>query len=86
MNTKKKPEYSKLLASFITMLFFVQVIFSNAVWLLQGVFPQEILETVAYPFSIVVSGYFVKAGVENIQKIKNSNIENTYIDDDPNVG
>jgi hypothetical protein len=72
MKQKIKMEFSKFLAVIITMLFVFCILFSLAVWFKQNRIPGEILSYVAAPFSIVISGYFVKSGVENYKKITQS--------------
>ena len=65
----KRVEFSKKLAILIITFFFLLIIFSTIVWFFQNRIPTEILETVSFPFGIVVTSYFVKSGYENGKKI-----------------
>ena len=71
----KKREFSKTLAIIVTTLFVFSIIFVFGVWFFQDRVGTEILSYVATPFSVVITGYFAKAGVENFNKISHSKEE-----------
>jgi hypothetical protein len=75
----KKTEFSKLLTVLITVFFFGVILFSLAIWYLEGRVPSEILSTVAIPFGSVTGFYFFKAAYENGKKIDGSRDENERI-------
>lgn len=69
---KKKYEFSKKLAVMVSALFILTFIVAWVAWFLTGELPVDMLTFVAAPFSVVITGYFAKAGVENYQKINNT--------------
>lgn len=73
----KHIEFSKQLAIVVTVIFIASILFVFWVWYFEDRLGTQILEYIADPFKIVISGYFVKAGIENYQKIKTSN-ESVY--------
>lgn len=79
MSGKKKKEFSKILAVIVTAVFVAFAIIGIATFVLfDRVVPVELLTFVATPFGVVISGYFVKAGAENVSKIKlQSNVDST---------
>jgi hypothetical protein len=81
---KKRTEFSKGLVKLVAGLFVFTVLFCLVMWILRNDFPQEILTIVAAPFSIVVTGYFGKAGYENAQKIRGTYEPPTYTSYNPN--
>jgi uncharacterized membrane protein len=66
---RKRIEFSKLLAMVITLLFVGCILFSLLTWYRQGRIPSEILGYVSTPLGVIVSGYYLKSGVENYRKI-----------------
>ncbi len=73
----KRVEFSKKLAIIVTTLFVASIIFVFWVWYFEDRLGTQILEYIATPFGVVISGYFAKAGVENYQKVRTSNIYDT---------
>lgn len=73
----KRVEFSKKLAIIVTTLFVASIIFVFWVWYFEDRLGTQILEYIATPFGVVISGYFAKAGVENYQKVRASNIYDT---------
>lgn len=67
---KRRTEFSKGLVKLVASLFVFTVLFCLVMWVIRDEFPEGILTIVAAPFSIVVTGYFGKAGYENAQKIR----------------
>jgi len=73
---KQKFEFSKKLAVSITVLFILTWVVAWVVWIITKDLPEQMLNFISVPFSIVITGYFAKAGVENYEKIKVSNENN----------
>jgi hypothetical protein len=73
-----KIEFSKRLALIVTRLFVASIIFSFITWYFEDRVPLELLAYVAAPFSIVVSGYFIKAGSENKEKISQAQTKSEF--------
>lgn len=65
-------EFSKKLALFVSMVFAVVILLSCYIFLRHDRVSLDLLSAVGTPFSIVVTGYFAKAGVENFSKINKS--------------
>jgi hypothetical protein len=85
-------EFSKKLAVIVTMLYISSLIFAFIMYVGKNIDVTNILEYIQYSFTIVLSGYFVKSGIENFQKIKvsdlfkdNSNSSNSQNDNDNDI-
>ena len=70
--SKRKIEFSKLLAIIITLVFVGTWAIGWACWFFTKTLPTELLDYITMPFSVVITGYFAKSGVENYTKIKNN--------------
>lgn len=70
--SKKKIEFSKLLAIIITLVFIGTWLIGWVCWFFTKTLPIELLNYITVPFSVVITGYFTKSGVENYTKIKNN--------------
>jgi glucan phosphoethanolaminetransferase (alkaline phosphatase superfamily) len=68
----KRYEFSKVLAMITTLLFVVCVMFSLIVRYKEDRVPDLVLNYVATPFGVVLTGYFLKSGFENYKKISQS--------------
>lgn len=66
-------EFSKKLAILISSMFVTSIIFTYGVWYFQDRDATHILDYIATPFGVVITGYFAKAGVENYTRIRHSN-------------
>jgi hypothetical protein len=66
---KSKIDFSKKLAIMITVIFALTWAIGWGMWLVRGTLPTEMLDYITMPFSVVITGYFAKAGVENYTKI-----------------
>ena len=61
--------FSKKVVGAVTWLFVGIIIFSAGTWLLYREIPNRLIDYVDGPFSVIISGYFAKAGVENFLKL-----------------
>ena len=66
----EKLSFSKKVVGAVTWLFVGIIIFSAATWLLYREIPDRLIDYVDGPFSVIISGYFAKAGVENYVKLR----------------
>lgn len=66
-------EFSKKLAVVVTVLYILMVTITT-IFKIQGTDITSVLEYVQYSFIIVLSGYTLKSGAENITKIKVSDL------------
>lgn len=73
---KKKGEFSKRLAILNTIVYLLVLLFCLLAWLIKDIFPESIFNAVTAQYSVTLSVYMAKAGVENYQKINQH-----YIDD-----
>ena len=71
---RQRTETSKKLAFTVTAAFVLTAAVSWASWFILGDVPGQLLNFVAAPFSIVVTGYFTKACFENREKIKRASL------------
>ena len=71
-----KTEFSKKIAVVVTALYIMSVFFTFAMKVAFGQDLTFILEYVQYSFVIVLGGYIGKAAVENVTKIKISDLLN----------
>ena len=67
-------EFSKKLAVVVTVLYVLMVIVAIVFKIIMNVDITNILEYVQYSFVIILSGYTLKSGAENITKIKVSDL------------
>ncbi|CAK7013396.1 hypothetical protein [uncultured Phascolarctobacterium sp.] len=66
----EKLSFSKRVVGTVTWLFVGIIIFSAGTWLLYREIPDDLINYVDDPFSIIISGYFAKAGMENFLKLR----------------
>lgn len=66
----EKLSFSKKVVGTVTWLFVGIIIFSAGTWLLYREIPDALINYVDDPFSIIISGYFAKAGMENFLKLR----------------
>ena len=66
----EKLSFSKRVVGTVTWLFVGIIIFSSGTWLLYREIPDDLINYVDDPFSIIISGYFAKAGMENFLKLR----------------
>ena len=76
--TTKKLEFSKIIAIIMITIFVLTFFAAWFVYILQDKVSTELLSFISTPLMVIITGYFAKAGVENVQKI------NT--DSDPSEG
>lgn len=68
----RRLEFSKLLAIIVTLTFIGTWAVAWVVWIKTQTLPTDLLSFISTPFSVVITGYFAKAGVENYTKIRNN--------------
>ena len=54
----------------VTWLFVGIIMFSAGTWLIYREIPDRLIDYVDGPFSVIISGYFAKAGMENFLKLR----------------
>ena len=70
---KQKLEFSKIIAIIMLVIFILTFIAAWLVYIFQDKISTELLSFISIPLQTILSGYFVKSGFENVQKIKNDN-------------
>ncbi len=70
-----KCEFSKKIALIVTYSWVASIVFSAVSFWIKGEISQEIITATSTALGIIVTGYYGKAGVENVQKIKESHNE-----------
>lgn len=70
-----KCEFSKRIAIIVTYSWVGSIIFSAISFWIKGQVSQDIITATSTALGIIVTGYYGKAGVENIQKIKENHTE-----------
>lgn len=78
---KQKMEFSKIVAIVMLIIFVLTFIAAWLVYIFQDKISTDLLSFISTPLMVIISGYFAKAGVENVNKI-NHNPEET----DPSEG
>lgn len=69
---KHKLEFSKKLAILNTVVYVFVLLFCLLVWAFKQAFPNDIFNAVTAQYTVTLSVYMAKAGVENYQKINQS--------------
>lgn len=67
--TIKKLEFSKIIAIIMITIFVLTFFAAWFVYILQDKVSTELLSFISTPLMVIITGYFAKAGVENVQKI-----------------
>lgn len=67
----QKIEFSKIIAIVMLIIFVLTFFVAWLVYIFQDKISTELLNFISTPLMVVITGYFTKAGVENITKIKN---------------
>jgi surface polysaccharide O-acyltransferase-like enzyme len=65
----KSIEFSKVIAIVMLVVFVLTFIVAWVTYILQDKISTELLSFISTPLMIIVTGYYVKAGTENINKI-----------------
>ena len=65
----EKLSFSKKVVGTVTWLFVGIIMFSAGTWLIYREIPDRLIDYVDGPFSVIISGYFAKAGMENFLKL-----------------
>ena len=73
---KKPMEFSKIITIVILAIFILTWIIAWVVYILDKEINTDLLDYVSTPLMVIISGYFTKAGAENMIKIKEENTEN----------
>ena len=66
----EKISFSKKVVGAVTWLYAGIIVFSAGTWLLYREISDALIDYVDGPFSIIISGYFAKAGMENFLKLR----------------
>ena len=66
----EKISFSKKVVGAVTWLFVGIIMFSAGTWLIYREIPDRLIDYVDGPFSVIISGYFAKAGMENFLKLR----------------
>ena len=66
---RKKREFSKVLAVLNTGVYVFVLFFCLSVWVVKQDFPTDIFNAVTAQYTVTLSIYMAKAGMENYQKI-----------------
>jgi thiamine transporter ThiT len=66
----EKLSFSKKVVGTVTLLFVGIIMFSAGTWLIYREIPDRLIDYVDGPFSVIISGYFAKAGMENFLKLR----------------
>ena len=66
---QKSIEFSKVIAIVMLIIFVLTFFVAWLVYILQDKISTELLSFISTPLMVVISGYYVKAGVENVNKI-----------------
>ena len=66
----EKLSFSKKVVGTVTWLFVGIIMFSAGTWLIYREIPDRLIDYVDGPFSVIISGYFAKAGMENFLKLR----------------
>lgn len=73
---KRKPmEFSKQIAIVVLTVFVMTWLTAWGVYIIKGEVSTELLSYISTPLMVVISGYFTKAGIENVVKIKGNTEE-----------
>lgn len=67
----QKIEFSKIIACVMLTIFVFTFFVAWFTYIFQDKVSTELLNFISTPLMVVITGYFTKAGVENITKIKN---------------
>lgn len=67
--TKQKLEFSKIIAIVMLVIFVLTFFIAWFTYITQDKISTELLSFISTPLMVIISGYFVKAGVENYEKI-----------------
>lgn len=70
--TSKKLEFSKIITIITLVIYILTWLVSWCVWIFTKEIPQQMINYITAPFMVVISGYFAKSGVENFNKINQS--------------
>ena len=65
----KSIEFSKIIAIVMLIVFVLTFIVAWVTYIFQDKISTELLSFISTPLMVVISGYYVKAGVENVNKI-----------------
>ena len=65
----QKLEFSKIIAIVMLVIFVLTFFVAWLVYIFQDKISTELLNFISTPLMVIVTGYFVKAGTENYQKI-----------------
>lgn len=66
---QKSIEFSKVIAVIMLVIFVFTFFVAWLVYIFQDKISTELLNLISTPLMVVISGYYVKAGVENVNKI-----------------
>ena len=66
----EKLSFSKKVVGTVTWLFVGIIMFSAGTWLIYREIPDRLIDYVDGPFSVIISGYFAKAGMENFLTLR----------------
>ena len=67
--TQKSIEFSKIIAIVMLIVFVLTFFVAWLVYIFQDKISTDLLSFISTPLMVVISGYYVKAGVENVNKI-----------------
>ena len=68
-NKKPKLEFSKVISIVMLTIFVLTFFVAWFTYIFQDKVSTELLSFISIPLQTILSGYFIKAGVENFQKI-----------------
>ncbi len=68
-NKKPKLEFSKVIAITMLVVFVLTFFVAWFTYIFQDKVSTELLSFISTPLMVVITGYFVKAGTENVTKI-----------------
>ena len=66
---QKSIEFSKIIAIVMLVVFVLTFFVAWFTYIFQDKVSTELLSFISIPLQTILSGYFIKAGVENFQKI-----------------
>ncbi len=66
---QKSIEFSKVIAIVMLIIFVLTFFVAWLVYIFQDKISTDLLSFISTPLMVVISGYYVKAGVENVNKI-----------------
>ena len=66
----EKLSFSKKVVGTVTWLFVGIIMFSAGTCLIYREIPDRLIDYVDGPFSVIISGYIAKAGMENFLKLR----------------